>query len=135
MSEPNILVSCRQEEDMGELNFNTFDALLEGGDEEEATAVLDTQQQEQEDQEVLQCWRANWTNLARLADRNTEMRNLCTALSDIENVSGLHSCCWWFFYLEKLFLFWHIWCRVQDRLSKGLFMLSAGSPSMSCQCM
>ena len=52
-------VGCRQEDDMGELNFNSYDAaLLEGGDEEEATAMLDTRQQEHEDQEVLQCWRA-----------------------------------------------------------------------------
>lgn len=44
---------------MGELNFNSYDAaLLEGGDEEEATAMLDTRQQAHEDQEVLQCWRA-----------------------------------------------------------------------------
>lgn len=52
-------VGCRQEDDMGELNFNSYDAaLLEGGDEEEATAMLDTRQQAHEDQEVLQCWRA-----------------------------------------------------------------------------
>ena len=54
-------MGCRQEDDMGELNFNSYDAaLLEGGDEEEATTMLDTPQQEQEDQEVLQCWRASW---------------------------------------------------------------------------
>ena len=59
---------------MGELNFNSYDAaLLEGGDEEEATAALDTRQQEQEDQEVLQCWRANWASAKRYTGRNTGM--------------------------------------------------------------
>ena len=65
--EPNTLVGCRQEDDMGELNFNSYDAaLLEGGDEEEASAMLDTRQQAQEDQEVLQCWRANWASANKM---------------------------------------------------------------------
>ena len=43
---------------MGELDFNYDDSLLQADDEEDV-AVTDTQQQEQEDQEVLKCWRTS----------------------------------------------------------------------------
>lgn len=68
--EIKTLVSCRQEDDMGELNFNYDVSLLQGDDEDEATAVLDTQQQEQEDQEVLQSRRANRTSVKHKTRRN-----------------------------------------------------------------
>lgn len=74
-------MSCRQEDDMGELNFNSYNAaLLEGGDEEEATSMLDTQQQEQQDQEVLQCWRANWTKVKKLHRQQHWDRSSCSQL-------------------------------------------------------
>ena len=70
---------------MGELNFNSYDAaLLEGGDEEEATAMLDTAQQEQEDQEVLQCWRANWAVVKKFTGRLYWDRE--TTMSKIDHV-------------------------------------------------
>lgn len=71
---------------MGELNFNSYNAaLLEGGDEEEATAMLDTQQQEQQDQEVLQCWRANWTTIKLHRQQHWGRKQLYTALSALEH--------------------------------------------------
>ena len=48
---------CRPVDDTGELDFTYDDSLLQG-EEEEDTAVLATQQKEQEDQEVFAIWAA-----------------------------------------------------------------------------